>query len=163
MESREREDGDRHIVRETELAGEQEEELAHIPAGALLTPRKSVVVDFPEQVFVGNGPGHAGDGHGKKKQPGELIPDRRHQPRSGGPPCTRDFNLSGSTGLTQWSSNPDSSVRRRSASVPHPVRAMRRNCASSGSARMRRATSRPSMLGMPISSSTAVGANALIR
>ena len=64
-----------------------------------------------------------------------------------------------STGFTRWPSNPASRVWRRSRSCPQPVTATSSSGSVDRRVRRRRAVSRPSMSGMPRSSSTAWGRN----
>ena len=65
--------------------------------------------------------------------------------------------VAGSTGFTRCMSNPASRERRRSTSWPQPVSATSTAPRPQLSARMRRATSQPSSLGMPTSSTTISG------
>jgi hypothetical protein len=65
-------ENDRHIVAETILAGEQEEELADVKASGLFALTMAIFSRFAKDFFVSDGPCHAGGRDRQNEQPREL-------------------------------------------------------------------------------------------
>ncbi len=109
-------------------------EAKHVNADILLGVTLKRVVAATHDRLVGARPGNRR--RGRKAKDGVTL-GARYGRRAAPRPCS----LAGSTGLTQWSSNPAAMVRAPSVWAPHPVTAISRTAASRASARIRRATS----------------------
>ena len=66
----------RHIMAETEFAGEEEEKLAACRIGMALTLADAIFAGFAENFFMRHGPGDAGNRQRKRKKPYELQRER---------------------------------------------------------------------------------------
>lgn len=61
-----------HVMAEAIFTSENEEELPDPEAAVLLAFADAVIARLAEDLFMGNGPGDAGDGNGQQEQPDDL-------------------------------------------------------------------------------------------
>lgn len=69
----------RDVMAEAVLAGEDEKELSPEQTAVLFALTDAVLARLPEDLFVSDGPGDAGDGNGQQEQPDNLQIKRHNQ------------------------------------------------------------------------------------
>jgi len=76
MEARNQQEEGRDVVAEAVLAGEEIEEFSEGEAAAVFASALEPLARLAEDLFVGDGPGDAGDGQGEQEEIGELAVER---------------------------------------------------------------------------------------